>query len=126
HNSRPWALSARPDAMDLYERFEVDLPQHDPGGRDRMISCGAALANLELAVRALGWDAEVSLFPEQARPDLVARVRASGRKESTGIEVDQYSASFRRNSYRAPFSLHQLSEFSLHTLAESAHTNGTE
>jgi len=126
HNSQPWALEAHVDSADLYERFQVRLPRHDPTGRDRVISCGAALTNLELAVRALGWDAEVSLFPDSARPDLVARVRASGRSEATAGEVDRYSAIFRRQSYRAPFSLHQLSEESLRTLATAARTDGTE
>lgn len=126
HNSQPWSLEARANSAELYERFEVSLPRHDPTGRDRVISCGAALANLELAVRALGWDATVDLFPSQEHPDLVARVRASGRKEATGTEVDRYSAIFRRRSYRAPFSLHQISELSLRALAAAAETDGTE
>ncbi|TVT51400.1 hypothetical protein FNH05_15020 [Amycolatopsis rhizosphaerae] len=126
HNTQPWTLEARADAADLYERFEVTLPRHDPTGRDRVISCGAALANLELAIRTLGWDVAVSLFPDQRRPDLVARMTAIGRKEATGREVDQYSAIFRRESYRAPFSLHQIPPHSLRELAESGGTPGTE
>src|SRR5690349_11700136 len=78
HGTHPWTLEALADSAELYERFDAVLPHHDPGGRDRAISCGAAVTNLELAVRALGWDAEVTLFPDSARPDLVARIRAAG------------------------------------------------
>jgi hypothetical protein len=90
-----------------------------------VISCGAALANLELAVRALGWDVQVSLFPEGQRPDLVARIETVARKEATGRQVEQYSAIFRRRSYRAPFSLHQIPSHSMRTLADASATPRT-
>jgi hypothetical protein len=117
HNTQPWTLEARADSADLYERFDVTLPRHDPSGRDRVISCGAALTNLELAVRALGWDTDVALFPDRERPDLVARITAIGRKETTATEVERYAAIFRRHSYREPFSLHTVSRSALRALA---------
>ncbi|GLY69927.1 Acg family FMN-binding oxidoreductase [Amycolatopsis taiwanensis] len=117
HDTQPWALEAHAEEAELYERFEAALPRHDPSGRDRTISCGAALTNLELAVRALGWDTEVSLFPEPDRPELVARVRAAGRKDTSETEVERYAAIFRRHSYREPFSLHPLSRGTLRALA---------
>ena len=33
----------------LFERWDVALPHQDPKGRDRLLSCGAALENLRLA-----------------------------------------------------------------------------
>lgn len=117
HDTQPWALEAHAEEAELYERSEAALPRHDPSGRDRTISCGAALTNLELAVRALGWDTEVFLFPEPKRPDLLARVRAIGRKETTATEVERYAAIFRRHSYHAPFSLHPVSRGRLRELA---------
>lgn len=119
HNSRPWTVEIRPDGADLFERFESVLPRNDPTGRDRMISCGAALTDLELAVRTLDWDPEVSLFPQPDRPDLVARVFATGRKEATETEVSLYSAIFRRRSYRAPFSLHPIADADVGALARA-------
>jgi nitroreductase len=126
HHSQPWLLEPHTDTADLCERFEVVLPRHDPAGRDRLISCGAALANLELAVRALGWDAAVTLFPDGLRPELVARVAADGRAEPAGLAVEQYSAIFRRRSYRAPFSLHRIPQQAVDTLASAAATPGVE
>jgi hypothetical protein len=126
HHSQPWSLEPHVDTADLCERFEVVLPRHDPAGRDRLISCGAALANLELAIRALGWDAAVTLFPDGLHPDLVARVAAVGRTEATGLEVEQYSAIFRRRSYRAPFSRHRIPPRNLDSLVGAAATPGVE
>ncbi|WP_435155910.1 Acg family FMN-binding oxidoreductase [Amycolatopsis sacchari] len=126
HNSQPWTVEVRPDGADLFERTEARLPRHDPAGRDQMISCGAALADLELAVRTLGWDPRVTLFPDAARPDLVARVVADGRREATEDEVARYSAIFRRRSYRAPFSLHPVTDAVLRDLVRANDTPGTE
>ncbi|KAA9157482.1 hypothetical protein FPZ12_025150 [Amycolatopsis acidicola] len=116
HNLRPWAVEAVADRAELYERAEAQLPRHDPTGRDRIISCGAALANLELAVCALGRRPETVLFPESARSGLLASVTAPRRYEATDDELSLYSAIFRRHSYRAPFSSHVLTAADLREL----------
>jgi nitroreductase len=126
HDTQPWTLEALADSAELYERSDVTLAHHDPSGRDRMISCGTALTNLELAVRALGWDAETVVFPDAAHPDLVARVRAGGRKETTATEVERYAAIFRRHSHRAPFSLHPVSRKTLRALADVPAGSGVQ
>jgi hypothetical protein len=125
HNTQPWAIEIGPDSVELYERSEVALPRHDLSGRDRVISCGAAVVNLELAIRALGRNATVSLFPDATRPDLVAKVRIPGRKDPTRVEEEQYSAIFRRRSYRAPFSLQPAHASTLRSLAHATATPGT-
>ncbi|HKS48347.1 MAG TPA: hypothetical protein VJT49_25200 [Amycolatopsis sp.] len=145
HNTQPWTLEAHADHVDLYERFEgawglaprrgpegappegtVALPRHDPAGRDRTISCGAALANLALAVRALGWAAEVALLPEPAQPGLVARIHARGRANPTATETERYAAIFRRHSYRGPFGLEPVPRDSLRGLAGAASEPGVQ
>ena len=42
--------------------------------REMLISCGAALFNIRLALRYLGWVPETSLLPDPGRPMLVARI----------------------------------------------------
>ncbi len=49
--------------------------QDDPLGREMLISCGAALYGLRLAVRSLGYLPVTELFPDPARLRLLARVR---------------------------------------------------
>jgi hypothetical protein len=47
----------------------------DATGREMLIGCGAAVFGLRLAVRSLGYEPEVSLLPDAARPRLLASVR---------------------------------------------------
>jgi hypothetical protein len=126
HGTQPWILDTHGDSADLYERPEIDLPRQDPGGRDRVISGGAALVNLELAIRALGRDASVSFLPDSAHPRILGRVRASGLRDATGAEIDRYGAIFRRRSYRSPFSLHRISAAGLRSLAHVTVTTGVQ
>lgn len=82
HNTAPWVLAFSDDdrrQVSVSERLDRALPRHDPLGRDRRISCGAALEHVRLAIRVLGWSAELELFPSPARPDEIARVTVTGR-----------------------------------------------
>ncbi|WP_027928847.1 Acg family FMN-binding oxidoreductase [Amycolatopsis thermoflava] len=117
HNSQPWALVPGDDVIELRERTEVELPRHDPEGRDRLMSCGAALVNLRLALSVLGRRPRVTLLP---RPDVVAEVRTPARGEPSPSELGRYSAIYRRSSYRAPFALHPVPAPVLRELAHAA------
>lgn len=104
HNTQPWVLELHDEGRaELYERLERALPHHDPLGRDRLISCGAALAHVLLAMRVLGWMPETTLFPEADRPDLVARVTVARRAEPSDVDIAAYDAIPRRRSHRKPF-----------------------
>ena len=105
HNTQPWELRFHDEAhqVSLYERQDRALPRHDPLGRDRLISCGAALANVVLAVRALGWAPDVRLRPDRGQPAEFARVGVTGRRAPTDEEFARYLATVRRHSYRKPF-----------------------
>jgi hypothetical protein len=109
HASQPWLLECRTDGADLIERFDIELPYHDPHGRDRAISCGAALTNLTVAIRAQGWATHVELFPDKDRPDLVARATAAAPERPTDADLALHAAITRRHSHRSPFSLLGLS-----------------
>ncbi|RSM57210.1 nitroreductase [Amycolatopsis sp. WAC 01376] len=102
HNSQPWSLALPGLRAELSERADVALPHQDPGGADRLVSCGAALANLVLAVRVLGWRADVAM-PE-GEPPLVAFVAAAEREPPSDHELHAYAAISRRRSHRRSFS----------------------
>ncbi|MTD53419.1 Acg family FMN-binding oxidoreductase [Amycolatopsis pithecellobii] len=125
HNSQPWVLRLQAGGVELFERPEVRLPRHDPSGRDRLISCGAALTNLRLAVRALGWEVKLSLFPQADQRDLLARVVATERGQADETEVNQYAAIFQRRSYRAPFALRPVPPVDVRELLRADVTDGT-
>ncbi|GLY38178.1 NAD(P)H nitroreductase [Amycolatopsis sp. NBRC 101858] len=98
HNSQPWQLLVRGTEVDLLERRDVELRRHDPFGRDRLLSCGAAVTNLELAVRALGRDCHVEYGDDVAATVTIGRPHATPAREFA-----LYKAIPRRRSYRHPF-----------------------
>ncbi|MDA3650145.1 hypothetical protein LZ318_01655 [Saccharopolyspora indica] len=100
HNSRPWSLALRGRTAELHERPAL-LVQHDPEGRDRRISCGAALANLVLAIRNLKWTAEVAFGSSAGL--VTATVTATGRAEPSEAERRRGAAVLDRWSCRRPF-----------------------
>ncbi|EHR50858.1 nitroreductase family protein [Saccharomonospora marina XMU15] len=102
-NIQPWSLEMRGDEVLLHERADVALPYHDPLGRDRVISCGAAVANTELAIRVLGRHTAMSLLPDEGQPTLIARLTVTGPGEPSGRDRELFRAIPRRTSHRKPF-----------------------
>ncbi|MFD9895023.1 Acg family FMN-binding oxidoreductase [Amycolatopsis sp. NPDC059027] len=113
HNIQPWTLEVGDDELFLRERRDLALPEHDPRGRDRLVSCGAALANLELAVRVLGRRLRTETFPDPRQPELVAVLRPDGARPPDAGELHRFSAIARRRSHRQRFSAHPVSAYAL-------------
>ena len=59
----------------LYEVAHKSL--HDPLGMDRLLSCGAALEHIVLAIRAAGWHAKVVFPSDHANPSASFSITAS-------------------------------------------------
>lgn len=75
HNTQPWRWSIDGGSVHLHADRDRRLPATDPDGRDLLISCGAALHHLRVALAAAGWAAVVHRLPDPARPDQLAVVR---------------------------------------------------
>lgn len=103
YNTQPWYFTVSQGALCLYADQERGLPAEDPVGRELVISCGAALANLTLSMRHLGFAADVALLPEVSRPGLLARVRWGRHVTATPYENQLYRSITRRHSRRGPF-----------------------
>ncbi|MET0234301.1 MAG: nitroreductase family protein [Kibdelosporangium sp.] len=116
HNTQPWVMELHERNVLLYERWDVKLPHHDPTGRDRLLSCGAALTNLELAMRHLGWETDTVLFPDPAHPDQAATVEAVRRRQPTENEQELYDAIALRQSQRFGFDGEPLTTEEIHTV----------
>lgn len=85
----PWLIELRRHSVLLYER--LSMRRRDPGSRERLLSCGAVLANLHATIRALGWEPELST--ERTRePDLLAVLRAGRHHEPTGAALARHTA----------------------------------
>ncbi|MPZ81794.1 MAG: hypothetical protein GEV28_15900 [Actinophytocola sp.] len=128
HNTQPWVLEFHDDAhgASLFQRLDRVLPRHDPLGRDQLISCGAAVENLVLAMRILGWEPELELLPNRTRRDEVAVVRARTRRSPSEVDLDRYAAVSRRHSHRQPFAAMPVSPTDLRRLVSASHTDGVQ
>ncbi len=102
HNTQPWRFAVGPHAIDLYADPERKLGQ-DRDGREMLISCGAALFGLRLAVRGLGYLPAVSLFSERSTPWLLARVALGPEAPVTEAERRMLTALPHRHTHRGAF-----------------------
>jgi nitroreductase len=102
HNTQPWRFAVGTHAIDLYADPARKLSQDRPG-REMLISCGAALFGLRLAVRELGYLPAVSLFPEPSRPGLLARVTLGPKAPVTAMERRMLAALPHRHTHRGAF-----------------------
>jgi len=91
HNTQPWRFRVGPSAIELYCDPRRKL-RVDPAGREMLISCGAALFGLRLAIRSLGYRPVVELLPDPDRLRLLARVTAGETEPMTGLEREMLKA----------------------------------
>ena len=102
HNTQPWRFRVDQSAIELYcdprRKLRMDLK-----GREKLISCGAALFGLRLAVRSLGYLPVVELLPDQARPRLLARVAVGEAEPMTAREREMLKALPHRHTHRGAF-----------------------
>ncbi len=107
HNTQPWRFRVGQYVIELSadQRHKLRV---DPVGREMLISCGAALFGLRLAVRSLGYLPVVELLPDPARLRLLARVRMGAAEPMTGRERQMLQALPHRHTHRGPFALAPL------------------
>ena len=103
HNSQPWRFSCAPTTIELYADVARAVPVADPDHRELLLSCGAALLNLRLAIRALGVHPAVQLLPDPTNPDLLAVVRPQGHNVATSVDRRLAEAIPHRRTNRKPF-----------------------
>jgi nitroreductase len=102
HNSQPWLFRVCGSAVDVYADRSRRLRVLDPTGREQLISVGAAVFTLRLALRRAGYASDVRLFPTDDA-DLVARVTATHHAAVTPA-IDALAAAIpHRHTNRWPF-----------------------
>src|SRR5207237_4884121 len=104
HNTQPWRFGAGERDIEVYADVGRRLRVADPDGRELMISCGAAVFTLRVALRYLGWLPHARLFPDRSRPALVARVSwDEDRIAADPYEREMYAAVTARHTHRGGF-----------------------
>ncbi|MER5670949.1 Acg family FMN-binding oxidoreductase [Pseudonocardia alni] len=72
HNSQPWWWHLGDGVVHLHADLDRWLPATDPDGLGLIVSCGAALHHLRVALAAAGVGASVRRLPDPDDPDLLA------------------------------------------------------
>ncbi len=106
-NTQPWLFQiVADDRINLRAQCDRGLRHVDPAERELVISCGAALFNLRLALRVAGHDCVVWLMPDEKNDrDLLASVEIvrTSAHQPTLVEQRLYEAIPRRHTNRQPF-----------------------
>jgi hypothetical protein len=74
HNTQPWRFVSGDRELLICADRTRGLPNIDPFDRELIISCGAALFNLQVALAHFNVPVEITTFPYSAEPDVVARI----------------------------------------------------
>jgi hypothetical protein len=106
-NTRPWSCRfVADDRIELRADQKYGLSATDPQHREMVISCGAALFNLRMAIRVTGHDPVVWLIPDEENDrDLLASVEISTHRPHTATYGEQnlYAEIRNRHTVREPF-----------------------
>ncbi|MFK0156118.1 Acg family FMN-binding oxidoreductase [Streptomyces sp. NPDC090493] len=128
HNIQPWFF-----AEEGHDRgFEVHadngrrLLLTDPGGRQAAIAGGAALFNVRIAVRQLGFRPVVNVLPVPGRPGFLARVGFGAHAPVTRGEARMVWAMGHRRTHRGRFASGALTESLVDDLRAQARAEGAE
>lgn len=121
HNTQPWRFQFDAGTFELRADTRRGLSASDPTGRELVISCGAALYNLRVAVRKLGYTPTVSLLPDQCDPRLLARVEVVESHPADAAERRTYAGLTRRHTRRGGFEDRALTPELAVLLQQAAH-----
>jgi len=103
HNSQPWRWTLCGSELHLFaDRTRVILST-DSTGREVLLSCGAVLDHLRVAMSAAGWDTIVERFPDPHDPDHVAALKFTPAATVTDVQRDRANAILMRRTDRLPF-----------------------
>jgi len=124
HNTQPWRFEIEGDALLLFADRTRGMPVADPGHRELLMSCGAALFNLRTALQEWGYAVRTELLPDDSRSDLLARVTIAAGRPSTMELRALVAAMGRRRTHRAPFADTPLPGWLLQELGVAADCEG--
>jgi len=103
HNSQPWHFIVDSDGLTLCADRARALPVVDPFDRELLISCGAALFNLRVALCQLGLAFAITLLPSAADPDVLAHLRIVPDAPRDLTLLPLFDAIKKRVTNRTPF-----------------------
>lgn len=99
HNTQPWWFRIHDDGVTVGLDVSRGLAVSDPDDREGVMSVGAALFNLRVALARFGLDAAVQSFPDPLDPEACARVDVRFGRGDALLEPLFEAVSRRRTSH---------------------------
>jgi len=124
NNTQPWRFTLDGEQISLHVDPDRRLAVADPDGREMMISCGAALFNVRLALRSLGYVPETRVRPEPDQPALVAWVSWRPGVAADEFERRLFARIRTRRTHRGAFDPEPLPPGLLAALRAAAEREG--
>ncbi|MFC5994815.1 Acg family FMN-binding oxidoreductase [Pseudonocardia hispaniensis] len=125
HNTQPWRWRIHDNAVRLYADLGRHLVGTDPDRRDLMISCGAALHHLRVALAGHGVASTTQRLPDPEDSTLLALVQA-GDGQPDPRDATLAASIGRRHTDRRIFRVDPLRPGQLERLTEAAAGQGAE
>lgn len=102
HNSQPWRWVAEGEVLRLFVDRYRTVPGTDDCGREAIMSCGAVLDHLRVAMLAAGWDSAIERFPDKNNPDNLASITFMPVDQVTERQRERAEAILHRRTDRLP------------------------
>jgi hypothetical protein len=103
HNSQPWRWVSESAVLQLFVDRRQWVHIADRSGREAIISCGAVLDHLRVAMVAAGWQAHIERFPNPNNLDHLALIEFRPLEFVTDAQRKRAEAILQRRSDRLPF-----------------------
>ncbi|WP_054812639.1 Acg family FMN-binding oxidoreductase [Nocardia arizonensis] len=123
YNTQPWRFRVVDRGLRLYLDPARALPAADPDQRDLLLSCGAVLHHLRVALAAQGWSAIVDRLPDPDDPDHLATLELV-RHRPTMTDLALCAAITRRRTDRRHYTSQPIPPGYLGLVTERAAANG--
>lgn len=126
HNSQPWHFIVGEDSIALSADRTRALPVIDPFDRELLISCGAALFNLRVALSHAKLPCTIRILPSDVDPDLLAHIKIDPQGYSSPHLAGLYEAIRQRVTTRASFDAAPIPSEMQHAFVEAGTAEGAQ
>jgi nitroreductase len=123
HNTQPWRWVVGEESVHLFADWARQVPAIDPAGRDLLVSCGAVLHHMRVALAALGWATTVHQLPNPATPEHLASLEFQPQ-EPSDLDVAAAALISRRRTDRRRMSSWPVPPDHLAFIADRARRQG--
>jgi hypothetical protein len=126
HNTQPWRFIINGDELLVCADRTRSLANIDPFDRELIISCGAALLNLRVALAHFRVPVEITTFPQSSDPDIVARIAFPASGPILKDLAALFNAITKRTTNRRPFSSEDVPAAIMERLKSAATSEGVD